>query len=331
MPIIVLRGKQREVSLTRILVTGGAGFMGSSIVRDLVARGVEVSVLDKTKGALAELRAPNLQIVEGRIEDREAVQQAVKNVDIVYHLAESYSSQPYEVLDTDVRGNVNLLEAAAEHGIKHFLFTSTHRVYGRPRYSPVDEDHPLNPEESGRALYAICKLTNEKLCLRYYREHGLPISIFRLWWAFSSDIGGRALRNVIDTALKGGSIRIPEEAGGSFLHNDDLVRAFQSATLNTRAYGEVLNVSSGVFISWKELAQLACELTGSSSQFELVPRETWTGDLSIGDDRSIPYICDLDIAKAERLIGYKPKYGPQELRGLLKEAVNRLVLARKER
>lgn len=315
----------------RILVTGGAGFMGNSIVRDLVARGVEVRVLDKTKGALAELEAPNLEVFEGRIEDPEAVQEAMKNVEVVYHLAESYRPQPYEVLDIDVRGNINLLEAAAEHGIKHFLFTSTHRVYGKPRYLPIKEEHPLNPEESGRALYAICKLTNEKLCLHYCREHSLPITIFRLWWAFSSEIGGRALRNVIDTALKGGLIRIPEEAGGSFLHNDDLVGAFQSAALDNKAYGEVFNLSSGAFISWQELAQLVCELTNSSSRVELVPRESWTGDVSIGDDQSIPYMCDLDISKAERLIGYKPKYSPQELKGLLREAVNKLVLARKQR
>jgi len=315
----------------RILVTGGAGFMGSSVVRDLVARGVEVSVLDKTKGALAELKAPNLEIVEGRIEDREAVQQAMENVDIVYHLAESYSPQPYEVLDVDVKGNINLLETAAENGIKHFLFTSTHRVYGKPRYLPIKEEHPLNPEESGRALYAICKLTNEKLCLQYYRERSLPITIFRLWWAFSSEIGGRALRNVIDTALKGGLIRIPEEAGGSFLHNDDLVGAFQSATLDSKAYGEAFNLSSGAFVSWQELAQLVCELTDSSSPLELVPRETWTGDVSIGDDQSVPYVCDLDITKAERLIGYKPKYSAQELKALLREAVAKLVLARKGR
>ena len=313
----------------RILVTGGAGFMGSSIVRDLVARGVEVRVLDKTKGALAELGAPNLEIVEGRIEDREAVQEAMKNVEVVYHLAESYSSQPYEVLDIDVKGNINLLEAAAEHGIKHFLFTSTHRVYGKARYLPIDEEHPLNPEESGRALYAIGKLTNEKLCLQYYRERSLPITIFRLWWAFGSEIGGKALRNVIDTALKGGLIRIPEEAGGSFLHNDDLVGAFQSATLDSKAYGEAFNLSSGAFVSWQELAQLVCELTDSSSQVELVPRQSWTGDVSIGDDQSIPHICDLDITKAERLIGYKPKYSAQELKGLLREAVAKLVLARK--
>jgi nucleoside-diphosphate-sugar epimerase len=315
----------------RILVTGGAGFMGSTLVRDLVAREVEVRVLDKEKGALADLKARNLEIFEGRIENREAVKHAMEDVDIVYHLAESYSRQPYEVLDIDVKGNINLLEEAAEHGIKHFLFSSTHRVYGKPRYLPINEEHPLNAEESGRALYAICKLANEKLCLHYYRERSLPITIFRLWWAFSSEIGGRALRNVIDTALKGGLIRIPEEAGGSFLHNDDLVGAFRSATLEDKAYGEVLNLSSGAFISWQELAQLVRELTDSSSQLELVPRESWTADVSIGDDQSIPYVCDLDITKAERLIGYKPKYSAQQLRGLLREAVNGLVLARKER
>lgn len=315
----------------RILVTGGAGFMGSSIVRDLIVRGVEVRVLDKDKGALTELKVRNLEIVEGRIENREVVKHAMEDVDIVYHLAESYSPQPDEVLDIDVKGNINLLEEAAEHGIKHFLFTSTHRVYGKPRYLPINEEHPLNAEESGRALYAICKLANEKFCLHYYRERGLPITIFRLWWAFSSEIGGRALKNVIDTALKGGLISIPEETGGSFLHNDDLVRAFGAATLENKAYGEVFNLSSGVFISWQELAQLVRELSNSPSQLELAPRESWTGHVSIGDDQSIPYICDLDITKAERLIGYKPKYSPQQLRGLLREAVNRLVVARKER
>ena len=315
----------------KALVTGGAGFMGSSVVRDLVAREVEVRVLDKTKGAIAELKAPNLEIIEGEIEDWEIVQQAMKNVDVVYHLAESYSSQPYEVLDIDVRGNINLLEAAVGNSVKHFLFTSTHRVYGKPRYLLINEDHPLNPEESGRALYAICKLTNEKLCLRYYREYGLPITIFRFWWAFSSEIGGKALRNVIDTALKGGLVRVPEEAGGNFLHNDDLARAFQLATLNDKAYGEVFNLSSGTFTSWQELAELARELTGSSSQIEAVPREGWIGDASIGGDESIPYVCNLDIAKAECLIGYKPKYNPQEVKSLLREAVDKLVLSRKEK
>ncbi len=313
----------------KILVTGGAGFVGRSAVNDLLAHGVEVRVLDKTRGVLAELESPALEVIEGGIEDQKAVQRAMKDVDVIYHLAETFSSHPREVLDIDVKGNVNLLETATECGIKHFLFASTHRVYGKPRYLPVDEEHPLHPEESGRALYAIFKLANEKLCLSYWREHNLPITIFRFWWSFSHEIGGRALRRLIDTALEGKPISVPEKAGGNFLHNDDAAVSFRLATLNDMAYGGIFNLSSGTFTTWQELVELACELTNSSSRLELIPQEEWRGDTSFDTDRSIPYECNLDISKAEHLIGYKPKYTPSEVKGLLREAMNRLVLARK--
>jgi nucleoside-diphosphate-sugar epimerase len=250
----------------RILVTGGAGFVGSSVVSDLVARGIEVRVIDKARGAPSALRNATLEVIEGGIEDRETVQQAMKGMDVVYHLADTFSSESDEVLDIDVKGNINLLETASACGIKHFLFASTHRVYGRPKYLPIGEDHPLNPEESGRALYAIFKLANEKLCLWYWREHGLPVTIFRFWWSFGHETGGRALRTLIDTALKGQPIRVPQEAGGNFLHNEDAARAFYSATLNDKAYGEVFNISSGTFTTWQELAELVCDLTNSSSE-----------------------------------------------------------------
>jgi len=291
----------------RILVTGGAGFIGRSVVDDLLAHGVEVRVLDKARRALVELKSPALEIIEGGTEDQETVQQAMKDVDVVYHLAETFSSHPREALDIDVKGNVNLLEAAAKCGIKHFLFASTHRVYGKPRYLPVDEEHPLHPEESGRALYAIFKLANEKLCLSYWWERGLPITIFRFWWSFSHEIGGKALRTLIDAAC-----------------------AFRLAMLNEMAYGEIFNLSSGTFTTWQELAELARELTKSSSRLEFVPKEEWRGSTSIGIDRSIPYECDLDISKAERLIEYKPKYSPSEVKSLLREAITRLMLTRKK-
>lgn len=311
----------------RVLVTGGAGFVGSSVVSYLLARGTDVRVIDKAGGPA--LRKANLEIIEGDIEDREMVQQAMPGIDVVYHLADTFSSEPGRLLDTDVRGNINLLESAAACGVRHFIFASTHRVYGRPRYLPVDEEHPLNPEESGRAVHAIIKLANEKLCLWYWWEHGLPVTIFRFWWSFGHEIGGRALRTLIDTALKGEPVRVPPEAGGNFLHNDDAASAFYLASLNDRAYGEVFNLSSGTFTAWQELAELVCQLTESSSSLELVPREEWRGDASIGNDRSIPYICNLDIGKAERLIGYQPEYSTQEIGGLLREAVGRLVAARK--
>jgi UDP-glucose 4-epimerase len=316
--------------MMRVLVTGGAGFIGNSVVSDLLDRGIQVRVIDKSKGALAAGANANLEVVEAGIEDREAVQQAMQGIDVVCHLADTFSSKPHEVLNIDVKGNINLLDTAAAFRVSHFLFASTHRVYGRPRYVPLDENHPLNPEESGRALYAVFKLANEKLCLWYWREHGLPVTIFRFWWSFGYNIGGKALRNLIDTALKGQPIRVPKEAGGNFLHNEDAASAFYLAMLNDKAYGETFNLSSGVFTSWQRLAELVCDLTGSSSELALVPRDEWHGDVSVGTDGSIPYMCNFDISKVERLIGYRPKYSAHEMEGLVRDAVSRLVLARRE-
>lgn len=189
----------------RILVTGGAGFMGKTIVSDLLNRGHHVKVLDKNTEPLTRIKNQNLTLLNGGIENAEMVKNAVTGCEIILHLAETFSSDVSEVIDIDIKGNLNLLTEAANQKIQHFLFTSTHRVYGRPRYNPIDEEHPLHPEESGRAFYAAGKLANEKLCLAFWQEKKLPVTIFRFWWAFSSEIGGKVLRGLVDRALRRGS------------------------------------------------------------------------------------------------------------------------------
>ena len=316
----------------RILVTGGAGFIGRSLVDDLLARGVEARVFDKTMAGLAELKNPALELIEGGIEDKQAVQRAVKDIDVIYHLAETFSSDPYEIFDIDVKGTVNLLESAVEYGVKHFLFVSTHRVCGKPRYVPIDEEHPLHPEESRRPLYSVSKLTREQLCLTYWREHGLPATIFRWFYSVHPDraLQGRALTTLVDSSLKGEPIRVPEKGGGNFFLTDDTVHAFRLATLNDKAYGEVFNLSSGTYTTWREVAGLICELANSSSRLELIPAEEWRGDASFSSDPTLSYEYNLDISKAERLIGYKSKYSPQEVMSSLRESTNRLILTRKK-
>lgn len=314
----------------QILVTGGAGFIGSSLVRSLLDRGHSVRVLDKVEGRLGEWRNPRLELIVGSIEDRDKVQIALKGVEVVYHLAESYSPQPREVLNADVTGNLNLLEKAREYNIRHFLFTSTTRVYGKVKYSPVDEKHPCLPEESGRPLYAIAKFSNEKLCLLYYKEYQLPVTIFRFWWAYGTEIGGRALRNLVDVALKGGEIVVPLESGGSFVHNDDIVQAFQLATLNEQAYGQIFNLSSGVCTTWQELAKMVCEITDSSSSIKLVPKGKWGENSPLGTDANIPELWDIDLSKAQSILHYQPKYRPESVTKTLREAIRLLATSRKK-
>ncbi len=315
----------------RILVTGGGGFMGRTVVNDLLSHSYMVRVLDKNLEGLSGIKHPSLELVQGGIEDLSKVKEVMKEIDAVYHLAETFSSDPYEVLNVDVKGNLNLLKEAKEQGVKHYLFASTHRVYGRPRQIPLTEDHPFHPEESGRAIYATAKLANEKLCLTYFEEQKLPVSIFRFWWAFSHEIGGRVLRNLIDAALKSETIRVPERAGGNFLHNDDAALALRLATLKKETFGEAFNISSGIFTTWQEIAEIIIKGTGSASKLELIPAGGDTQGTIITADRSIAYECNLDISKAERLIGFKPSYRPEKVRELIREAIRSLVLSRKKR
>ena len=316
----------------KALVTGGAGFIGMNLVNDLLARDIEVRVIDKTGGDLETVKNPALDIIKASIEDRQAIQQAVRNIDVIYHLAETFSSDPYEILDIDIRGNVNLLEGAVENSVKHFFFISTHRVCGRPRYTPMDEEHPLHPEESRRPLYSISKLTREQLCLAYWREHGLPATIFRWFYSISPDraMQGRALTTLIDSALNNAPIKVPEKGGGDYFLADDAVLAFRLATLNEKTYGQTFNLSSGLYLSWRQLAELVCQLAGSSSKLESVPVEEWKGDASFSSDPTLSFECGLDITKAERLMGYKPPHSQQEVLDSLKKSANLLVQTRKK-
>jgi nucleoside-diphosphate-sugar epimerase len=309
----------------KALITGGAGTMGRSLVKELLNHDFTVRVLDKNAERLKEITSPSLELTSGGIEDTATVKRAVSDAEVIYHLADTFSSDPYEVLDIDIRGNLNLLNAASELGIRHFIFTSTHRVYGRPRYLPIDEEHPLHPDESGRAVYGAAKTANEKLCLAFWRGQKLPVTIFRPWWSFSPNIRGKILRNMIDAALSGLPLNVPERTGGNFVHNDDAALAFRLAARNEAAYGEAFNLTSGVFVTWRELAEMVLELTGSSSELKFITEKDCRQDPLAGVDPSVYYECRLDISKAKRLIGYWPRHEPARLMELLRETVGRLV------
>lgn len=126
-----------------------------------------------------------------------------------------------------MKGALNLLKASVEQEVKHFILASTAVVYGKGQYVPIIEDDPCLIEDARKPVYALSKFVCEKLGLIFFKEQGLPISIFRFWWAFGREIGGRYLREMIKMALEGGELEVPSKAGGSFLHLDDLVKGFE--------------------------------------------------------------------------------------------------------
>ena len=234
---------------SKVMVTGGAGLVGSRLVRALLKEGRTVRVLDTRYGELEEIKEnPDLELVgiganhtRGGMADMRMAEESVRGIDVIYHLAVNWDGASWkhalplgDLFDTNIRGTLNLLEAARASGIKHFIFSSSVAVYGEtertlsPRrrvgYAKMNEETVCLPElwsgDPGPG-YAIVKLTTEKLCLMYYHHFGLPVTVFRQEYVFA----GR--REIED---------------GANIHVDDVVQAFLLAEMNKKAYGQIFNL-----------------------------------------------------------------------------------------
>ena len=297
----------------RFLITGGAGSCGKYLTASLLARGFEVRVLDKDVEPLRPLEKPGLQLIRAGVEDRQAVRDAVEGVDAVLHLAWSFSEDPLEVLEQDLRGHIFLLEESAAARVRHMVYTSTAVVYGKPRYSPIEERHPLFVEEARKPLYGIAKAAAEKLCLLYGKAKGPPATVIRFWWAFGDEIGGKHLREMLRTAASGSPLEVPGGCGGSFLHMADLAQGIDRCLGNPAAFGKTFNFST-VYVTWEEVAEMVRDATGSRSEIRSIPREKWTGSAFLAD----PW--ELDDRLAREVLGYSPT-GASEAKAGLKRAI----------
>lgn len=296
-----------------VLITGGAGAVGSHLVLYFLGQGAKVRVLDKDEKGSQALAARGADVLVGGVEDRFLVRKAVEGMDAVIHLAWSFSEDPCETITVDVLGQANLLEASAEAGVRHFIYTSSAVVYGKPSIIPITEDHPLPVESSRKPLYAWAKVMTEKLGFIVCEERGLPFTNLRFWWAFGEDIGGRHLRELIRAALKGETICLPGEAGGSFLHLDDFAHGVEATLFKEAAYGETFNLAS-FYITWEEVGRMIVDLAGSGS-LDIVSPEDWTGSSFLVD------VWSLAFDKASRILGYAPAFGPDRSKEALRKAI----------
>ena len=297
----------------KILITGGSGSVGSYTVPRLIEKGHEIKVLDKRIDIFKGMEGKGLELKEGGVEERDKVNEAVKDTEVVVHLAWSFSEDPFETFEVDMRGLLNLLDASVKNNLKQFIFVSSAVVYGSPKYAPIDEKHSCDVEDARKPLYALAKYTGEKLCLVYQKESNLPITNIRFWWGFGEEIGGKHLRNMIQKALDGEVIQVPKGAGGSFLHFDDFLLGLEKVLLNEKAMGETFNLSS-FYITWEEVAKMIVDIAGSGS-VETVSQSDWKGSSFIADE------WDLTYKKLGDLLGFSPLYPDDEAKKLLKEAI----------
>lgn len=297
------------------LITGGAGSVGCDLTASLLGKGHSVKVFDKQADALASLSNEKLELIKAKLEDAQPVQAALRGVDAVIHLAWSFSDDPGELLASDLKGHVVLLDACVEAKVSRLFYASTAVVYGKPVCVPVTEDAPCLVEEARKPFYAIAKQAAEKLALAYWKTKGLPVTVFRFWWSFGEKIGGRHLRDMITLASTGEPLTVPDGAGGSFLDHDDLTHALLLAMNRRESVGQTFNLAT-VYLEWKEIAEMIIEAAGSSSPLEVIPAKEWKGAQFLAD------AWELSISKAERLFDYRSLFSPSTARQRLKEAVN---------
>jgi UDP-glucose 4-epimerase len=266
----------------RVLVTGGAGFVGSRIVRRLSAEGAAVRVLDDfSTGARTNLpeSADSLEVLEGSVTDLAVVQDAMAGQDVVIHAAARNivlsTKNPREDYATNIGGTLNVLLAGREHRPSRIVYTSSASIYGNPRYLPISEDEPVNL----LSPYAVSKFAGEGYCHAFYESYDLPVAVIR----YSNVFGpGQTPENpycgvvakLFSAALAGQPLLIhgDGEQTRDYTFVDDAVTATLSAAVSPKATGQAYNVGTGVETSVNRLAELILEISGSSSETDYLDR-----------------------------------------------------------
>lgn len=269
---MIIKGK-------KVLVTGADGFIGSHLVEHLVALGCDVRAfvyynsfnswgwLDQ---ASPEVKR-SIEVFAGDVRDPHGVRQAMKGCDVVLHLAAliaipySYHS-PDTYVDTNVKGTLNVLQAARDLGIERVVHTSTSEVYGTARFVPITEAHPLQ----GQSPYSASKIGADQMAVSYHASFETPVSIIRPFNTYGPRQSARAVIPTIITQIAAGASRVKLGAvhpTRDFNFVRDTVRGFVAVAECDAAIGQVVNVSSDYEISIGDTARLIAELMQSDVEF----------------------------------------------------------------
>lgn len=297
----------------RILVTGSDGFIGSHLTEALVKQGYEVKAFTLYNSfdsigwldTISEEVKNQIEIFKGDIRDPNCVRQAMKNNDVVLHLAAligipySYYS-PDSYVDTNVKGTLNLLQAARDEGAR-FVHTSTSEVYGTAQFVPITEKHPLQ----GQSPYSASKIAADQLAYSFLSSFNVPVTIIRPFNTYGPRQSTRAvIPTIILQLLTGneniclGSLRPTRD----FNFVSDTVEGFISAIDCEEAIGEVINIGSSFEISIGETANLIAEIMNKNIFIEK------------DEQRFRPKTSEVERLyssneKAEKILGWRPKHG----------------------
>ncbi len=305
----------------RILITGGAGFLGSHLSDAFIARGDEVFVLDT--GSIAKVRhlleEPRFHYIHDTIFNLQLLDGLAAKVDLIYHLAavvgvEYYVADPYETLNVNVNGTQNVLKAAYKHNRK-VVFSSTSEVYGRNPKVPwsEDDDRVLGATTIDRWCYSTSKAVGEHFCFAYHKL-GLPVVVLRYFNVYGPRLDridvGRLFTIFMGQLLRGADLTVIGDGSQTrcFTFVSDAVAATVAAGLKNTADGQALNVGVDMETSVLEFAKLMVELyRGAKSKIRFVTQEEIYGRSYEDIPRRVP-----DNTKMRTLLGVEPKISLRE-------------------
>ena len=322
----------------RVLITGGAGFVGSHLADACLARGDEVFILDDlSTGSIDNIeylkRHPYFHYTIGRVQNAQVTAELVDRVDMVYHLAAEVGvrrviDSPISTIENNVQATEVVFSAAAKKG-KRVLFTSTSEVYGLSTDLPYREEGNIvmGAASKGRWSYACSKALDEFLALAYYRERQMPVTVVRLF----NTVGprqtghyGMVVPTLVQQAMTGKPMTVYGDGSQSrcFGFVKDVVRALVALMERPEAAGQIYNIGASTEISILELAKRVKEITGSNSPIVLVPYADAYDSGYQDMPRRIP-----DTTKLRSLVGFAPTTDIDEI----VDSVMRSFLARQER
>lgn len=300
-----------------ILITGADGFIGSHLTEVLVRQGFTVRAfvyynsfnswgwLDQCDDDITG----QFEVFPGDIRDPHGVREAMKGCDAVLHLAAliaipfSYHS-PDTYVDTNIKGTLNVLQAARELGVKRIIHTSTSEVYGTAQFVPITEEHPLQ----GQSPYSATKIAADQLAYSFYSSFDLPVVIVRPFNTYGPRQSARAVIPTIITQIANGERKIQLGALAptrDFSYVQDTVAGFLAALNSANGMGQVINLGSNFEISIRETVALIAESMNA------------TVELNSSEERLRPENSEVerlwaDNSKAKELIGWQPTYGGRD-------------------
>lgn len=298
------------MSRKRILITGGAGFIGSHLAEDFVKNGYSVKILDdfssgNVNNVLGLFNYRNFKMIRGNITDKELIRKATLNVDVIFHLAAQIHVdrsiiEPRHTFEVNTLGTLNVLDAALENNIELVIYASTSEVYGSAKYVPMDEDHPLNPASP----YAATKAAADRLCFSYYNTYKLPIVVVRCFNTYGPRQKGSGYAAAIPKFLRRALSGLPPVIYGDgkqtrdYMYIKDAVNAYKLVLKSfENVEGKAVNFGTGKETTILELANTILNLCENEvTPIHVAPR---AGE--------VKRLC-ADISLAKKELDFNPKY-----------------------